>query len=796
MVLSVVIGSLACAAVGGDGEFARDVDFDAGWTFERVGHPESRTVVDLPHDYQINLPWVTNASPRRAFKEDAEAWYRKSFAVDPSWRGDRVLLDFEGVMSYGDIYVNGKKLFESKLSYLGFEVDITESLRWEGTNEVAVWTSTGPKSESAWSFSRWYTGGGIYRSVRLVRRPHRSFARHGLYVRADGVSADSAQLKIQAQLEGFKCETNRVTVQARILSPDGEEVARAAGRLRMDTMTRPEVDLEPVTLAKPHLWKLDDPALYVCEAEVLLNDRVCDRIRTSFGVRTLAWSKDTGFSLNGRRTFLIGVANHHDLGCLGAAAHRRAIRRYVKTLKTWGYNCIRCSHNPYSVSLLEECDRQGLVVVDEFTDKWNDVTGANTGSRVPFREVFADGIREWVRRDRNHPCVILWSLGNELQVWDETAGFATDDCGVTTYRVLDLLVKRWDATRPTTVALYPSAENALLWNDPRNRVDPHPPRLLCASEVASQNYRPEWFDVYRRKCPSLILFQSEAATADLLGPAFQMNPEKSVGLAWWGVMEYWGESNGWPKKGWNYSYFAHTLEPYPQAWLIRSWAKPDEPVCKIGVKVGPTVREIWNDVAVGQTRMLSSWNLPDGAYDVTVYSNGDEAELSLNGSSLGRKPVTKDGSVAHGSAVWSKVRYANGTLSARAWRKGLPIAADEIRTAGEVRSLAVEAENGDDFKADGHDLLYLNVRAVDAKGVFAPTACNAVRVEVSGAATLLATDSGNHYTDERFDVAEKKLYRGTLQIILRATREPGEVKVRIVSSGLPDVEYATSTQGM
>ena len=787
--LSAALASvaLACAAVAGE---TRTCDFDFGWKFA-VGKQrgaEARTfedsawqTVDLPHDWLINRPWDEKASPRRGFKAADEGWYRKRFKADPKWRGQRVLLDFEGLACWGEVFVNGRQVFVSKLTYLGFEVDVTSALDWNGENVVAVRTDTGPEG-----ISRWYTGAGLYRSVKLVTRPPCAFARHGLYVRTETLTSAAATLAVSARLEGLDPAASNVAVVVRIFAPDGHEVSSSRGTLRDRNWIRPEAVFAPIAVASPERWSPSSPALYRLEAELRQGEAVLDRAETRFGIRTVAYGPDFGFRLNGEKLFLVGVANHHDLGGVGAAAHPRAIERYVKTLKKWGFNAIRCSHNPYSVDFLNICDREGMLVVDELTDKWNDVDGAWSGARSPFRDWFAGAVREWVTRDRNHPCVILWSLGNELQNWPDKSGFDTDDWGVTTYRVLDVLVKRWDATRPTTVALYPTAADMVNWKTMLNARDPDPPPLLCATEVASQNYRPQFYALYKQKCPSLVLFQSEASSCDLLGPAVMMDFDTSVGLAWWGVVEYWGESNRWPKKGWNYSWFSHTLEPYPQAWGVLAWRHPESPIVKLGVEVGPEDLEVWNDQKVGQRHFLSDWNRDGGEYAVTAFSNAEEVELRVNGRSFGRASVSRKRDATYGTATWAAVPYgAGGALEAVAYRGGQAVATDVIRTAGAVTRLAVEAE-GRDFRADGKDLLCVNVRAVDEKGVFNPTATNEISVSVSGAARLLALDNGNHYTDRTFDGLTVPLYRGTAQIILRATRTPGDVCVRVATPGLPD----------
>jgi len=767
-------------------------NFDFGWKFrvgacagaERPEHDDSGwTSVDLPHDYQIEQPWDSQASKGRGFKAPCEGWYRKTFAYDPTWKGRRVLLDFEGLLAWGDVYLNGKRVGGCDMGYLGFEIDVTDTLRTDGPNVVAVWSTTGPD----W-ISRWYTGGGLFRDVWLVTASERGFARHGLFVRTPTVSEASAVVQVGAELTGFLNDTNRVTLSAVVRDPSGRIVGETTGRLRDYNMRRPEVMLSPCTVEKPQLWSPETPCLYTVDAVVCRDGLPVERRSVRFGIRSVEFSPAFGLRINGRKTFFMGVANHHDLGILGAAAYRRGVRRMVETLRAFGFNGIRTSHNPYSESLLEICDELGMLVVDELTDAWTS-TGGRMCSRVSFDRLFPTSVPEWIRRDRNHPSVVLWSLGNELQRHASTIGYDTDDWGITTYRMLDVLVKRYDPTRKTTVAQYPAARDVLAHDDPRNKAenDPEPSALLLATEVASQNYMTGLYAGYKRRYPNLILFQSEAATQALLGAAEAMDRATSVGFAYWGAVEYWGESNGWPKKGWNYSWFAHDLEPYPQAWLLKSYLRPDEPVAKIGVDVGPEIREIWNDQQVGQVQVRATWNFRPGTPTVPyvhVYANGETAELFVNGQSQGVRPIGGGGYGAN-TATWKDVPYGQGgELLAVVRRGGREIARDRLVTTGRAVALRLEPENADDWKADGMDLLYLRVRAVDAEGRVVPDAVDEVRVDVDGAARLLATDDGSHYTNCLPKDNPKRMSQGRLLAVLRAGRTPGEVKVSVKSPTL------------
>ena len=795
--LLAVVGALYSGVVMSATEVA---NFNFGWKFrigaavgaEKVDFDDAAwTPVDLPHDFQINMPWTEQASKSRGFKEMGEGWYRKTFIADPAWKGRRVRLDFDGIIAWGDVWVNGVKAGESTTGYFGFEIDVTKLLRYDRPNVVSVWSTTGENSGS-----RWYTGGGIYRDVRLMVGPDRGFARHGVFVTTPKVSVDEAEVSVQVDLDGFKGDTNEVVVTAFVKNPEGVVLGETKGSVRRNNLNHPELKLPGIAVKNPRLWSCETPILYTAEVVLTYQGRELDRRTQRFGIRTVEFSPAFGLKLNGVKTTFKGVANHHDLGALGAAAFRRGIVRYVRTLKKFGFNAIRTSHNPYSSNFMDVCDEEGVLVVDEFSDKWSFASGGCMCSRAPFPETWYRLLPEWVRRDRNHPCVILWSFGNELQCWDKTSGFQTDDWGVTTYKLMNVLQKRYDPTRLSTVAQYPAAENAIHWKDPENQGDSKPTPLLCATEVASQNYMPDKYAHFKKLHPDLILFQSEASTSGLLGPALKMDEATTVGYAYWGAVEYWGESDKWPKKGWNYSWISHALQPYPQAWLLKSYQTPNEPVVKIGVEVGPEVKEIWNDMVVGQKKILSLWNFSEGTKvkRVYVYSNAEEVELVVNGVSLGRKNPAKSRDWEYNVAYWDRVAYGKGgSIEAVARTSGQEIARDRIVTAGAPVAFDVECENAADWMADGMDLQYVNVYAKDGAGNRVPTATDKVAFDVSGAATLYATDDGDHYSPHLFNLSQRAMHRGFAQAILRSTQHAGKVTLRISSPTLggKTIELAT-----
>lgn len=738
-------------------------------------------VLDLPHDFQIEQTWDESAGGARGFKVMGTGWYRKHFKANPAWMGKRILLDFEGIMLVGDVWVNGRKVGSTDYGYLGFETDITDLLKYDEDNVVAVWTSTGKKDGS-----RWYTGGGLFRDVHLVIKNPIAIARHGVFVSTPKITEQRAEVSVQVELEGIRNKSLDIEINARILAPDGKTVAGTRGKApQKSKLQTVEVSLPVVTVDSPELWSCEAPNLYTAEVSLVQDGKVIDCMTETFGIRTLEFSPDFGFKLNGKKLFLKGISNHHDLGAVGVAAFDRAIERQFQLMKRFGYNHIRSSHNPYSESFLKLADKYGILVVDELIDKWSD--NSYWGGRVPFTQLWYQMIPEWIKRDRNHPSVILWSLGNELQMREDLAGFPTGDWGVTTYRIFDVLVKRYDKTRKTTVAMFPARAGAIGKNEPEFNTKVYPPELATVTEVSSFNYRYLNYAQYLEKCPHMTVYQSEATTNELAAPFFGMDHDKMVGLAYWGAIEYLGESNGWPKKGWNFSFFNHCLEPYPQAYLIKS-AFCEEPLVHIGVMDNGKEAIEWNDIMVGSLSLASHWNWATGSIqNLYTYTNADEVELLVNGKSMGIRKNDRTDITRRNIIYWENIPYGKGgKIIAVARNNGKEVARHRLETTGKATALKMVVENPEDWKADGMDLQYVKVYAVDNKGRVVPDTKDEVTFKVSGAARLIAVDNGDHFTDELFTENTKKLHKGFIMAILRSDRSGGEVVITASSKGLKD----------
>ncbi len=772
LVFSTLVGNAAreCRAI------------NSGWSFQIEGS-DSAVRVDLPHDYLIGQPWVAPSADEipddgdkaanfrsrlsaRGFKEPVGGRYTLDFHVGEELRGKRVLLDFEGIMLTGDATLNGHPAGSTSYGYLGFDTDVSKLLRYGETNHLVVDARTGePKN------SRWYTGGGLYRQVKLIATsPDLYFARHGLWVTTPEIADSAAKVVVNIET---RSRTNDPFFIADVVLRDSRGKVVAS---RRDTVTvnrkwkHREYALDTIALPRPELWDTDHPSLYSASVALRRPGSVEaeDSLAVKFGVRTAEFDPERGFLLNGKKLLLKGIANHHTLGALGAAAFPDAIEKRLKLLKEFGFNHVRTSHNPYSESFLSLCDSLGFVVVDELYDKW---LRQYSGGEREWTAQWQEDIPEWVKRDRNHPSVVLWSLGNELQGY---SNLPFNDWGVTAYRLQKLLLERYDDTRKVTVAMHPRYRSI--------ETDSLPAPLVEQTDVASYNYRYMYFPGDGRRYPWMTFYQSEASRAAMGQNFFEPDSARTVGLAYWGMIDYLGESAGWPAKGWTQGVFDISLQPKPQAWLVKSMFSA-EPAIRIGVNDANGETYIWNDEPMSRASLVDHWNFtPGDTLAVEVFSNADEVELRLNGRSLGRRPNRVDAPAERNKFRWDSVTYRPGRLEAVGYYGGKALARHAVETAGKAVALRLEPDDGP-WNADGMGLRHVRVRAVDSKGRTVPGADFPVEFTLDGPATIAALDNGDMYTSELHTPATptsgtRRLHRGTALVILRSAITPGAVTLR------------------
>ena len=760
-----------------------------GWEF-RLNDEGSWKKVNVPHDFQIEQPWVAPAADEKAdntdvaaniksrlssrgFKEMGKGYYRLHYTPSKSLEGQRVLIDFEGVMYTADVYVNMKRVGGTNYGYVGFEIDITNELKYGEDNLIEVVADTREPGNS-----RWYTGGGLIRNVSIIATPKDLyFGRHPLYI----TTRENRFVSIGAEFTNrTKEQSTHIAVQ--ITGPDGETVYNETTSLKRHKMARTQEEriATDVEIKEPKIWDLDTPYLYTVKAQLLREDgTVADETCETFGIRTIEFGPDFGMKLNGKKVLLKGYANHHTLGALGAAAYPKAIEKRLKLIKQFGMNHIRTSHNPYSRDFIKLCDKYGILLVDELYDKW---TRQHTGGKVAFEEHWQQEVPEWVKRDRNSPSVVLWSLGNELQ---QDPNMPFNDFGVTMYKLQKTLLQRYDSTRLVTVAMHPRYRN---WE-----TDLLPHDLAMQTDIQAYNYRYMYFPGDGRRFPWMTFYQSEASTSAMGPNFFEMNLDKVIGLAYWGAIDYLGESQGWPAKGWAQGVFDISLEPKPKAYFMKSFFMPKEPLVHIAV-IDSKNDVMWNGVQTGNDGMSDHWcRQPGTELTLVTYTNADEVELRLNGKSLGRKQNPKGDSKKRNQIKWEGITYADGKLEAIAYNSGKAVARHQIETTGKAVSLRVTPEDSE-WRADGTDLMHLRIEAVDNKGRRVPMAQDELKFEVEGDASIVAVSNGDINSDELNVTDHRHLWNGSALVILRAGKTASKVTLKTSADGFKTVKTLLTTR--
>ena len=813
---SLLLGGLPLMGTLSAEAAVRDtISINQGWQFHRgdvknIAELKSTQsgddVVNLPHDFLIGQDWVApDASERpdnsdagsnvrsrlspRGFKEMGIGWYRYELTPKDEWKGKRIVLDFQGIMLVGDVYLNGQRIGGTDYGYLGFDIDLSKLLKWGQTNEIAVKADTQNPNNS-----RWFTGAGLYRDVNLiVTNKNLFFPRHPLFIRTQ----DNKEVKIKAEIINQQKvakgqSTAKMPVGVRILDADGKVVAEQKNDIHFNAKWRDrEYELPSISLKNAKLWSPDSPYLYT--AEVTLYDsegNIADQIKEPFGVRTIEIVPPKGLLVNGKKVLLKGYANHHTLGALGAAAYPRAIEKRLKLMKEFGMNHIRTSHNPYSEDFLKLCDKYGILVVDELYDKWLTLYA---GGRVDWESLWQKDVPEWVKRDRNHPSVVMWSLGNELQQY---SNLPFNDWGVTAYKLQKELLHRYDDTRLTTVAMHPRYRNL--------ETDSIPSDLAIETEVNSYNYRYMYFPGDSKRYPEKTFYQSEASVA-AMGPNFyEMDLDKVIGLAYWGAIDYLGESMGWPIKGWNQGVFDLSLQPKPDAYFVKSMFS-EEPVVHIGIieKSGGNIQ--WNGINVSAGKLSENWNREAGEkVSLYTYTNGDEVELFLNGKSLGVKKNSNNPKL-RARIKWDNIAYAPGTLVAVAKKNGKVVARHQIETTGEAVALKLVSDM-ETWHADGKDLMHVRIYAVDKKGrrvlnVKDAKAFDKLTFQVKGDANIVAVDNGNIASDELHigktqleKSIQRNLFQGSALVILRAGDKPGKIELSVAGEKMKAKKLVLNTK--
>jgi len=763
--------------------------FDFDWKFtltapagaEAPGFDDAAwTPVQLPHDWSMTLPYLSpeeGGKGSMGFMQGGLGWYRKHFTVPAAWKGRRVSLEFDGVYHRATVFVNGREVGFHPYGYTAFAYDITDYLIPGRENVVAV-----KVDHTDCPSSRWYSGSGIYRHVWLNVTDPVHVGLWGTSVTTPSVSAARAAVRVETTVVNDGAKAVQVSLTSELRDPAGRVVAKAAAKAPLAAGAQTVLPQE-FTLDAPALWDIDSPQLYTLVSSVRRGGQVVDRYETTFGIRDIRFDPDKGFFLNGRSVKMKGGDIHQDAGSLGAAIPDRAHERRIALMKETGFNAIRCSHNPPAREFLDACDRLGMLVIDESFDKWKSGYYAQW-----FDEWWAKDLAAMVLRDRNHPSVVLWSVGNETVEQGDMSG-----AGTARLQALRAECERLDPTRRVAVTTMPDYERKFNQNG-----------FNAAVEVVGYNYQEPFYDEDHRLYPERIIYGSEvfpyySAGRERMREYIERNPwydyverDFIFGYFMWAAIDYWGESSGWPSKGWPTGIYDVCMHEKPQAAFFRAVWKEDEPVVKLAVE-DPSLpldrgKDMWT-----WPLLAAHWNFPrhDNPQMVTldVFTNCEEVELFSNGTSLG---VRRLSDYPNNTVKW-RLPYKPGTLVAVGRNGGAEAARDELRTAGEAVSLRLCADR-EALSADGQDLCYVDIDLVDAEGCTVPDADRPLRVRVEGAGRFLCMDNGDTADGGAQLRADKPSFLGRAQAVVQAGRSAGPLRVVVSADGLPDAELTLTAR--
>ncbi|MBN2686127.1 MAG: DUF4982 domain-containing protein [Pontiellaceae bacterium] len=758
--------------------------------------------LNLPHDWGIEGPFDIDLPGETAkLLWFGIAWYRKTFDLPQSDEGKRIFLQIDGAMSYASIWCNGQLVGGWPYGYASWQLDLTPYLKPGQQNTLAIRIDNPEES------SRWYPGGGIYRNVWLIKTDPVHCAQWSTYVTTPLISDSAAKINIQSTILNQSTESKDVRVKTQIFEEGTRDNAVASSQeitLSIEPNGSQSYETE-VLIDNPKRWDLQAPNRYVAVISILEDGKILERHETPFGIRTINFIADRGFLLNGKLTELKGVCLHHDLGALGAAFNVRAAERQLEILKEMGVNAIRTAHNPPAPEFLELCDRMGFLVLDELTDTWTYPKKRN-GYGLLFSDWAEADLRALIRRDRNHPSVIAWSTGNEIGEQGDPSRFHFS-------QELTAIAHEEDPTRPVTTG-----------NDrPQSGENGYNKTI----DIFGYNYKPMLYSTFRKNNPDQLLYGSEtASTISSRGEyLFPVEEDKDGGKIGFHMSSYdlyaprWAQPPDWEFKAQDelpevagefvWTGFDYLGEPTPfnsDLTVLSNYHTEEEKekaraeleaIGKIKVPSRSSYFGIVDLAGFKKDRfyiyqarwrpelpmahILPHWNWPDRIGQVTpvhVYTSGDEAELFLNGRSLGRK--TK-GEYEY-RLRWDDVIYEPGTVNVIAYKNGEKWAEDRVETTSPAQQLKLKADRAR-IETDGLDLAFITASITDADGRIVPVAQNALTFEIEGPGTLVATDNGDPTDLTAFQSAKRNAFNGLALAILRAN-EPGPITLRVSADDL------------
>lgn len=744
------------------------INFDFDWKFSRIDNPANSSVdfndsgwdtVQVPHDWNIKEEFDSKGDGSAAYLPEGKGWYRKTFTLPKDFKGKDISIIFDGIFMQSDVYINGHYLGFHPYGFTGVIYDLTPYLK-EGENTIAV------KVDTTGGRPRWYSGAGIYRHVWLQATDPVHVVDNGTYITTPEITGDRAKVNIVSRVSNNSRESRNVEVINQVIGPDGKAASRPVAQKTSISPGDSASLTQLLTVDNPQLWGIEHPVMYSMETTLKVGGKTVDKYVTPFGIRTAEFNPEKGFLLNGQQVKLQGMCLHQDAGSLGVAVPDRSYERRLEIIKEYGCNAIRCAHNPPSPEFLDMCDRMGFIVIDEALDKW-----CSGYYEKYFNDWWRKDIADMIERDRNHPSIVLWSIGNELtEAWKE------DNEGVERARMLQDFVHQLEPSRPVTMACQNNHQSKFA-----DVVDVLGYNYLEARMLSEKKLHPERMCLVSEELPYYRGEEGNIRSYTPLNPwqIVKDNDFVAGGFIWSGV-DYLGEA-GWPSKGWPTGLFDICMNEKPRAAYHRAlWNKT--PMVSIAV-VDPSLdidhgRDLWQ-----WPNMASIWNFPDSyeglVMEVRTTTNCESVELFLNDKSMG-KHNTSD--FTNNTIVWC-LPYTRGKLVAVGFNGDKKVAEYSLVTTGNTSGIRASADR-DVIKADGQDLSHISVELIDKDGNLVQTDDRKVTVTIDGDARFLGIDSGDLRREKTFAGNELKTYFGKALITLQSTRTKGTATATIHVEGI------------
>jgi beta-galactosidase len=765
--------------------------FDSDWKFHRGGAQYAEQpgfddstwrTIDLPHDWSIeDLPGTNSPFNRDAidqvsggFTTGGTGWYRKTFILPDEQNLKRIIIQFDGVYMNPEIWINGVYLGNHPYGYTSFWFDITKNVRFGKPNILAV------KVRNEGENSRWYSGSGIYRHVWLKVLEQVHVEQWGTSITTSEPVAGTAKVNINIKVRNQSANALKIRIVTRILNKKGEESDKNGSEQMIEKEGLSDFNQE-FMVKNVDLWSTENPSLYTVISEIYDGDKLMDRTETKFGIRFIHFDEINGFQLNGKPLKLKGGCFHDDNGPLGSKSYDRAEERRVELLKASGFNAIRCSHNPPSPAFLDACDRLGMLVIDEAFDMWKDQKNPSD-YHLYFDEWWQRDIESMVLRDRNHPSVIIWSIGNEIPDKNKPEV-------VEVARMLSNYIHKIEPTRPITSAV----------NDLNTDKDP----FFATLNIGGYNYGSGWdsktdnvFDIDHKRVPSRVMVQTESFPLEAFKSWMDVSDHPwLIGDFVWTAFDYIGEAS----IGWRGYLQEQNFFPWNLAFCgdidICGWKRPQsyyrdvlwkENQLSIFVKPPkPSFEENPNRMFWSKWHWLDAvadWNwkgYENQPLHVSIYSSCAEVELFLNNKSLGRKKTDRSTEFI---ASW-EVPYQPGELKVLGYQKGKTVNTSILRTADEPGQIWLKADRIN-IKADGKDLSYVTMELLDDKGIRNPKSENLIKFDIEGPGKIVGVGNANPVSIESSQANQRKAWQGRCLVIIKSDNQQGEIHLRATSSGL------------